>query len=54
MSDLRNLNEIDQDSEDVFMSTLMDDHYPNSLNDTCLYTTKIIKIFRRWQKPRET
>ena len=40
MSDLRKLNEIDPDSEDVFVPTLIEDHYParpDSLNDMCLY-----------------
>ena len=40
MSDLRKLNGIDPDSEDVFVPTLIEDHYParpDSLNDMCLY-----------------
>ena len=40
MSDLRKLNEIDPDSEDVFVPTLIEDHYParpDSLNDMSLY-----------------
>ena len=28
MSDVRKLNDIDPDSEDVFMPTLIEDHYP--------------------------
>ena len=39
MSDLRKLNKIDPDSEDVFVPTLIEDHYParpDSLNDMCL------------------
>ena len=36
MSDLRKFNEIDPDSEEVFVPTLIEDHYParpDSLND---------------------
>ena len=66
MSDLRKLNEIDPDSEDVFVPTLIEDHYParpDSLNDMCLYdfvkhidwnhiNHKNEKTFRRLQIPR--
>ena len=67
MSDLRKLNEIDPDGEDVFVPTLIEDHYParpESLNDMCLYdfvkhidwnhkNHKNEKTFRRLQKPRD-
>ena len=63
MSNLWKLNEIDPDSKDVFVSTLIEDHYParpDSLNDLCLYdfvkhidwNHKNEKTFRRLQKPR--
>ena len=66
MSDLKKLNEIDPDSEDVFVPTLIEDHYParpDSLNDMCLYdfvkhidwnhkNHKNEKTFRRLHKPR--
>ena len=67
MSDLRKLNEIDLDSKDVFVPTLIEDYYParpDSLNDMCLYdfvkhidwnhkNHKNEKTFRRLQKPPE-